>query len=225
MRKTTVFLTLITLVSFQTSFANAPKVGRSAAAKYFQASGQKSEEDQEYVTTRKKPRAPASEVDAVSPDDHYLMLGISSYLNADAYKWGQDGKEEKVGKSGIDMTYRIGQYSNLVDEAIRVSYTEFNVVDTKASKLSLLYAWTLPDAGSKFPLYFGFAGGPGIFFKQLSGESPISLDYQLFFGLRLFNIYETTGFYVEGGLKNHLHLTSDGQLNGTYISAGAVFTF
>lgn len=223
MGKATLFLSLITLVSFQTSFAAAPKVGRSAAAKYFQNSGQKTEGEYEYGRT--KPRNPNSEVDAISPDDHYMTLGISSYLNSDAYKWGQDGKEEKVGKSGIDMSYRIGQYSNLVDEGIRVSYTEFNVTDTKTSKLSLLYSWTLPDAGSRFPLYFGFAGGPGIFFKQLSGESSLSLDYQLYLGLRLFNIFESTGFYVEGGLKNHLHLTSDGQLNGTYISAGAVFTF
>lgn len=217
-------LSLLTLVSFQTASANAPKVGRRAAAKYFQGSGQQQKSEPEYEA-RTKPRSPNSEVDAVGSDDHYLMLGISTYLNADAYKWGQDGKEEKVGKAGIDMSYRIGQYSNLIDEGIRVSYSEFEVTGIKASKLSLLYAWTLPDAGSRFPLYFGFAGGPGIFFKQLPGESPISLDYQLYLGLRLFNIFENTGFYVEGGLKNHLHLTSDGQLNGTYISAGAVFTF
>jgi hypothetical protein len=222
MFKATIFLTVITLGSFQTALADAPKVGRSAAAKYFQKSAS-SKGDREYSAEREKHAS--SNIDAVSPDDHYLTLGLSTYLNSDAYKWGQDGKEEKVGKSGIDMSYRIGQYSNLVDESIRVSYSEFNVVDTKASKLSLLYAWTLPDASSQFPLYFGFAVGPGIFFKQLSGESPISLDYQLYLGLRLFNIFENTGFFVEGGLKNHLHITSDGQLNGTYISAGAVFTF
>jgi len=223
MLKATLILTVLSLVSFQmaSAYEYAPKVGKSAAAKYFQKSA-KSDQSYEAAPAR---RAPNSEVGDVSPDDHYLMLGISSYLNSDAYNWGQSGKEEKVGKNGIDMSYRIGQYSSVVDEDIRVSYTEYNVMDQRASKLSLLYAWTLPDAGSKFPLYFGFAGGPGIFFKQLSGESSLSLDYQLFAGLRLFNIFENTGFYVEGGLKNHLHLTSDGQLNGTYISAGAVFTF
>ncbi|MBC7466113.1 MAG: hypothetical protein H7256_08975 [Bdellovibrio sp.] len=206
------------------AFANAPKVGRSAAARYFQNNGQKADQP-EYETGRGRPRSPNSEVAAVSADDHYLTLGISTYTSSDAYNWGQSGKEEKVGKSGIDMSYRIGQYSNLVDDSIRVSYNEYNVTDQRATKLSLLYAWTLPDASSRFPLYFGFGAGPGIFFKQLSGESAISLDYQLYLGLRLFNIFENTGFYVEGGLKNHLHLTSDGQLNGTYISAGAVFTF
>ena len=79
--------------------------------------------------------------------------------------------------------------------------------------------------GAVIVLYFGFAAGPGIFFKQLEDESSLSLDYQLFLGLRLFNIFDSTGFYIESGLRNHLHITSDGQLNGTYFGAGAVFTF
>ena len=74
-------------------------------------------------------------------------------------------------------------------------------------------------------LNFGLAAGPGVFLKQVSGESSISFDYQLFLGLRLFNLFEQTGFYIEGGMRNHLLLTSDGQLNGTFVSAGAVFTF
>ncbi|MFZ3229740.1 MAG: hypothetical protein WA160_06020 [Pseudobdellovibrio sp.] len=219
MIKSTLVLCVMILVGIQTSFAaGAPKVGRRAAAKYFQES-QKPEKGSQ------NDRDQNSNVDSISPDDHYLTVGVSSYLNSDAYKWGQNGKEEKVGKSGFDMSYRIGQYSNVVDEGIRVSYSEYVVTDRPASKLSLMYAWTLPDAGSKFPLYFGFAAGPGVFLKQIPDESSLSIDYQLYFGLRLFNIFESTGFYVESGLKNHLHILSDGQLNGTYISAGAVFTF
>ena len=92
-------------------------------------------------------------------------------------------------------------------------------------KMAFLLAASFPDAASKFPLYFGVGAGPGVFFKQINDESRVTLDYQLFMGLRLFEIFEQTGFYIEGGLRNHLQLTSDGQLNGTYLSAGAVFTF
>lgn len=220
MTKWTLLSALIILTASESLLAGyAPKVGRSVAAKYFQGEVEKEEKPS------KRSKRVSSEVDSVGDDDHYLTVGINTYLNSDVYNWGQSGKEEKVGKSGFDMSYRIGKYSSVVDEGIRVSYSEYNPAGFSASKLSLMYAWTLPDAGSKFPLYFGFAAGPGIFFKQISGESPISLDYQLYFGLRLFNIFENTGFYIESGLKNHLHITSDGQLNGTYISAGAVFTF
>ena len=206
--------------------ANAPKVGRRAAAKYFQANGKTPDSHFEDTAATYEPRRP-SNIEAVSGDERYLTFGLSNYMSTDSYNWGQSGKEnnDKVGKWGIDMTYRISDYNNLLDQAVRVSYTEYEPTGKRASKMSFLYAMTLPDAGSKFPLYFGFAVGPGIFFKQLENESPLSLDYQLYVGLRLFNVFENTGFYVEGGLKNHLQLTSDGQLNGTYISAGAIFTF
>jgi hypothetical protein len=199
--------------------ANAPKVGRNAAAKYFQAKNK----EQDYQAEVQQ-RVPSS-IESLSDQEHYLAVGLGSFSQTDSYNWGQSSKEEAVGKFGIDMTYRLTHEGSLFDQALRVSYNEYKPVGERATKLSFMYALTLPDASSQFPLYFGIAAGPGIFLKQLSGESALSLDYQLFLGLRLFNVFDKTGFYVEGGMRNHLHITSDGQLNGTFISAGAVFTF
>lgn len=218
MKKSTLFVLIISLLSFQLSFANAPKVGRRAAARYFQSEGSGNEAE---MANQKV----ASSIEPLSAEDHFLAFGFSNYVSSDAYKWGQGGKEEKVGKWGVDMMYRIGQYSNVIDQGIRVSYNEFEATSKRASKLSFMYGLTLPDAGSQFPLYFGAAAGPGVFLTQLENESSLTLDYQMYLGLRLFNIFENTGFYVEGGLRNHLQITSDGQLNGSYISAGGVFTF
>ncbi len=211
------FFTL--LAAIQPSFADAPKVGKNAAARYFQ--GETSSNPETQPRTNRMP----STIEGLAPEDHFLTFGLSNYLNSDSYKWGPLGSEEKVGKWGLDMMYGIGQFSSTIDQAVRVSYNEFEANSVRASKISFLYAITLPDAGSQFPLYFGAAAGGGVFLKQLPDESPLTLDYQLFLGLRLFNIMDKTGFYVEGGLKNHLQLTSDGQLNGTFISAGAVFAF
>lgn len=197
--------------------AGAPLVGKKAAAKYFQAKG----DNNSYEAT--PPRFPTS-IESLGSDDHFMAIGVSSYTSSKAYKW-KINNEEDVGKSGLDMTYRLTQEYQLFDEVIRVSYNTYRPAGDKASKMSFLYGLTFPDATSRFPLYFGIAAGPGIFFKQLDGESTIALDYQMFLGLRLFNLFESTGFFVEGGIKNHLHLTSDGQLNGTYVSAGAIFTF
>lgn len=201
-----------------TAFAGgAPLVGKKAAAKYFQAKGDSSYE------AAPVPRYPST-IESLGSDDHYMALGISTYTSSKAYKWGLNS-EKDVAKTGVDMTYRLTQDYELFDEVIRLSFNTYRVAGDKAQKMSFLYGMTFPDATSKFPLYFGFAVGPGIFFKQIDGESTIALDYQMFLGLRLFNLFESTGFFVEGGIKNHLHLTSDGQLNGTYVSAGAVFTF
>jgi hypothetical protein len=201
--------------------AAAPKVGRTAAAKYFQAKGGT---PADYSEIQQPPRYPSS-IESLSSEDHYLAFGFATSTQSDSYNWGQSIKEDDVAQFGIDMTYRLTQEGSLFDQAMRLSYSAFKPAGQRASKLSFMYAMTLPDAGAKFPLYFGLALGPGVFLKQLPDESPISFDYQLFLGLRLFNIFEKTGFYIEGGMRNHLLLTSDGQLNGTFVSAGAVFTF
>lgn len=216
-----VILAALISFSFQ-AHAAAPVVGKKAAAKYFQNRGvaQNSQGNEDSYQNRYP-----SSIESLSPQDHYLAIGIGSYSSVSAYNWGNGSKQTDIGKVGFDLTYRLTQDSTLYDEIVRISYNNFEPIGQKSSKMSFLYGITFPDAGSQFPLYFGIAAGPGIFFKQLDGESVLALDYQLMLGLRLFNIFENTGFFVEGGLRNHLHITSDGQLNGTFISVGAVFTF
>jgi hypothetical protein len=206
------FVVLILCGSAEASSV-APKVGRSAAAKYFQ-------KNPENVT-----RYVASDDSSSGGGTRYLTIGLSTFTKSDSFSWGGNGKETDIGKWGIDMNYRLSQYNSLLDYSLRVSYQEYQPHDQTAKKLIFSYALTLPDAESRFPLYFGAGLGAGVFLSQLPDESPVTLDYQLFLGMRLFNVVESTGFYLEGGLKNHLQLTSDGQLNGTYVSAGAVFTF
>lgn len=219
MSKISLGLVLSFLFGVQMSYAEAPRVGKKAAARYFQSETQPSAESQ--IPTNRA----SSNIEGLSPEDHFLTFGFSNYVSSDTYRWSPNGQENQVGKWGLDMMYRIGKFSNTIDQALRVSYNEYDVNSFRASKMSFLYALTLPDAGSQFPLYFGAAAGGGVFLKQVPDKSPLSLDYQMYLGLRLFNVMDTAGFYVEGGLKNHLLLTSDGQLNGTFISAGAVFTF
>lgn len=197
------------------AYPAAPKVGKIAAAKYFE----KNSEEQ-----IKNNRALASIEDVLRPEDRYLAFGVSSFTKSDAYNWGSANKEQNIGKIGLDMTYRLSE-SNYIDYGLRVLYTQYEPLNKKTSKMSFMYAAILPDAGSKFPLYFGAAAGPGIFFEQLADESSVALDYQLFLGLRIFNLFDSTGFFLEGGIKNHIQLTSDGQLNGMYVSSGAIFTF
>lgn len=209
------FLALVLFATSNTVHAaeGAPKVGRAAAAKYFQAN----------PDAQKASRYVASE--SGSSGDRYLAFGASTFTKSESFSWGKTNKEEDVGKWGVDLNYRISEYNSLLDYSLRVNYNEYEPNGQRVNKMAFLMAASFPDATSRFPLYFGAAAGPGVFFNQIADESRVTLDYQLFMGLRLFEIFEKTGFYIEGGLRNHLQLTSDGQLNGTYISAGAVFTF
>lgn len=213
------FLFFSGLILNLNAFAAAPKVGRAAAARYFQ-------------NEKKIDRSPTAEAEESSSSsfsrsltDHYMSLGFGTFSDSTAYNWGQNGKEEQVGKWGLDLNYRMSEQEYLFDQSLKVSYAQYRPANQDTSKLSFLYAITFPEAGSKFPLYFGVAGGLGVYLKQIDQESLISFDYQLFLGLRVFNVFDRVGFYVEGGLRNHLHLTSDGQFNGTFLSLGSVFVF
>lgn len=190
-----------------------PRVGRDAAAKYFQ----KRNGDQE------SSRGQGGRF--TQPSDHYLALSYSHYIASQSYEWGRFGKEDGVGAGGADVTYRVGEWYRSMDLSLRIAYNEFSVGREMASKLSFMPLVTFPDASSRFPLYFGAGGGVGVFLNQVSAKSPVAFDYQLLVGSRFFDIYENTGFFLEAGLKNHFLLTSSGQLNGTFLASGLVFTF
>lgn len=190
-------------------------VGRKAAQKYM---GQRGDEREATPAAKRSP--------AGSSEAHYLALHVGGFVSDNSYKWGGRDADSNVGKLNVGLTYRLGEWQNSMDLALRVDYQTFGLNEGSASKLSFLPVIQFPDASSKFPLYFGVGAGLGVFTKQLPGESPISIDYQLLLGARFFNIGGTRGgFFVETGLKNHFHAFSDGQYNGTFFAIGGVFTF
>lgn len=204
-------MAVISLAFFvpQVVSAQAPRVGRDAAAKYFG----NPPPDQEREVAQ-----------SYSGGDRLLALQIGGFIKSAAYEWGGGGKKEKVGKASYGVTYLFDQWAG-IDVNIRGDFNEYKIGDERAIKFSIMPLWTVPMAESNFPLYFGLGTGLGVYFKQIEDESNISFDYQLVAGLRLRDVLESVGFVVEFGLKNHLHLLSDGQFNGTALTVGTVFSF
>lgn len=195
--------------------AKTDRVGTKAAAKYFES----------------KPNKSASSSSADSDRSHFLALHLGLFLSSDAYKWGVDHNGQNSdhandpGKLSLGVTYRMGEWTDSMDLNLRVDFQTYELFRDKPFKMSVMPLITFPDSSSQFPLYFGGGIGPGIFFKQVSQESSLSIDYQLLAGARLFDLIENTGFFLEFGLKNHLLLLSDGQFNGVFLAGGAIFTF
>lgn len=200
-----VFGALFALV-FPASADEQPRVGRAAAAKYFQSRGPS---DDSYS----------------GPRDHYLALHLGKFMNGQSWEWGQNGREDDTGGMSVGVTYRMDEWRGSMDFALRVDFNDYKIAGEKPLKMSIMPVIMFPDASSKFPLYFGAGAGLGVFFKNVDGESPLAFDYQLFMGARFFDILGNTGFFVETGMKNHLQLTSSGQFNGVFLTGGAVFTF
>jgi hypothetical protein len=191
-------------------------VGRRAAQKYMSQRG--AEEP-----AAKPSRRPAG---GGGHEAHYLALHLGGFVSDNEYMWGSRSSDDNVGRLNIGLTYRLGEWQNSMDLALRVDYETYQLVDGPANKFSFLPVILFPDASSHFPLYFGVGAGMGVFTKQLTAKSPISLDYQLLLGARFFNLGNSNaGFFVETGLKNHIFIFSDGQFNGMFVAVGGVFTF
>lgn len=195
------------------SSAWSQQVGRDAAAKYFETEQQNRKEENypEYARSQR--------------GSHNLLLGLTKFTDSKAWAWGGKGKEESVGEYSLGVTYGVDRLSDTMDWALRVEYSQFKPREKKATQLGFSALLTFPQADSRFPLYFGAGVGAGFFFTQLDSESSTALNYQLLLGARFFDVYKNTGFFIETGLKNHLHIASDGQFNGTYVTLGATFTF
>lgn len=164
-------------------------------------------------------------VQATEPGARYMAIQIGSFVNDTAYRWGDNRKEEDVGETIFGVSYRIGEWVNSADLLARIEYTQYDVNGETAKKLSFMPIISFPDAKSGFPLYFGGGGGVGIFLKQLSDESSLSLDYNIHAGARFMNMFQNGGVLIETGLKGHFHLVGSGQFDGVYVSVGGAFTF
>jgi hypothetical protein len=181
---------------------------------------------EKYMTPDAKPAASNREVGSqMSPSDHYLAIHLGKYVSDNAYRWGQPDNQQDVGNATVGVTYRIGEWVNSMDLALRLDYSSYSLAEGAAGKLSFSPIVTFPDATSRFPLYLGAGIGLGIFTKQLSGKSSLAFDYTLVLGARFFEVFANTGFFIEAGIKNSLFVFSDGQFNGTFVAVGPVFTF
>ena len=163
--------------------------------------------------------------DVMTGDTHYMALHIGGFLSSDSFQWGASPHISNTGNLTAGLTYRMNPLGRLADWALRVDFIGYTLPEGKSLQVAFLPLLLFPESSSKFPIYFGIGAGLGIFPTQLPGESVLGIHYQLLAGVRFFNVLGSTGFFLETGLKNHFFLLSDGQFNGLFLTAGALFTF
>lgn len=207
-----VLLLLISSFAWGQSY-EAPVVGRKAASKYFQRSPNKDFQETE-VSSSSSPLPEGQEV---------LMLSLGSFIRSESFFWASQSYQN-IGKANYGVTYLFDRWKGL-DRHFRFEFQEYEVAGHSPRKLAIMPIITFPRTEKKFPLYFGFGLGLGLFFQQIPGESNLSLDYQLVAGTRFFDLFDKVGVFAEIAMKNHLHILSDGQFNGTALNTGLVFSF
>jgi len=90
---------LIVFLGFQafTLADEAPRVGRGAAAKYFEKRSPDSQEAEE--TT-----APATSSTSGTDSEHFLALHFGKMMSSTAYEWGTESKQSDVGDFTAGLT-------------------------------------------------------------------------------------------------------------------------
>jgi hypothetical protein len=210
-----------------TASAQSVEVDDEAPSKPAASSEAGSKKADQYFKTRKstaaKPAAAPTEEASSTQPPHYMAIHFGTFFSDEHYNWAQGSNNLHNLNAGV--TYRLGEWVNSMDFAIRVEYTNYAFDYYSAKEISIVPIITFPDASSHFPLYVGGGVGLGLFTQQVPERSPVALDWQIFGGVRVLNIWDKVGVMVESGMKNHVLIGSPGQFNGVFVNVGAVFVF
>lgn len=153
-------------------------------------------------------------------------IHMSGFLNSSSNKWGSEGKGEDMGRFNFGLTHFRGPSEWIGDVAIRTELTTYRVNGRQPVKLAALPMLFYPEWTDEFPIYFGVGLGLGIMFNSPKNESAFTFEYQASLGFKFDKIFspsEGWGFFLEGGIKNHLNILSRGEFDSEYIAAGVSF--
>lgn len=187
--------------------AGAAATGKSAAMKYFTAKREPSQ-----VSTKKASAASLGEVSG-----QLLAFSVGSLLNTKSYDWG----DKEFNGWNVEVFYQRNT-SGYFSSGYHLELQKFATKDDEFSKISFLLSLTFPRRLS-FPVYLGVAAGPGFFLQQAEDESEFAIDYKAWLGLRLNEKHSQ--YFLHSGVKNHIHVLSDGQFIGWFISSGVAYKF
>ncbi len=200
------FRLVLTLVfSFASQPGFATEIGKEAAMKYF--TGQS--------------RKPATVItqNRAEPDSEgvrSLSLALGGLVQTKSYGWA----DESMGGWSGELAYQ--SQTEYFRTGYALDFQKFVDDEQELSKLAFLFSVSFPRRLT-FPVYIGASVGPGYFLKQKRDESELTLDYKGYMGLRLSQ--NNNLFFLEGGVKNHLNVLTDGQFIGWFVSSGVAYRF
>ncbi len=187
--------------------AFAVEVGKDAAMKYFTGKPSRSPDTSSNISVSPPPSADY---------DSLLSVALGGLIQTQSYGWS----EQSVEGWNVEAAYQTQSDYFLTGYAL--DFQKFVNEGEELSKIAFLFSMSFPRRQT-FPVYIGVSAGPGFFFKQKKDESQFSFDYKAYMGMRLSQSYSL--FFLEGGVKNHLHILTDGQFIGWYMSSGVAYRF
>lgn len=180
-----------------------PDTGYRSAVKYF---------------TKKKPvkvNENSYEVDlSDAEDDMLLSLDTEFFLN------NRPSDESLVNDGEWGLNLGLFWDETYFSHGVQVDYLTYGE-DEK--KISLLGGLIYPRIQTRFPLYIKGHLGLGYFTGDSFGRETLSIDYNLYTGVRFFS--GSMLFNIEVGSKNYTKLLRSAYLNSFVLSSGMSIVF
>lgn len=149
--------------------------------------------------------------------ENLLGISVGSLLNSKSYSW----LEEETSGWSVEAQY-LSQGDGYLSRGYHLELQKFSYKNRELTKLSFLMSLNFPRRLS-FPVYIGVAAGPSYFVQQVKGSSEFALDYRAYAGLRLNGTYGQ--YFLQSGVKNHIHVLDSGQFIGWFFSSGVAYKF
>lgn len=158
-------------------------------------------------------RTPAS----TSTENSIVGLSVGGLFNSKSYGW----MDESFKGWSVEATYQ-SPMAGYFARGFHLEYQKYITDRADLGKVSFLMSFTFPRRVD-FPVFLGVAAGPGYFTKQIKNESEFTIDYKGYVGLRF--TQQNAQYYLQSGIKNHVHMLSDGQFISWYLSSGVAYKF
>ena len=165
-------------------------------------------------------RKPNVESHQGSPRNLGLYVGTSLY--------GEMDQEILKPFSSVTLGYsqRIKEVPAIGDFNIRVELLYMTLSTHREWLVDIVPVFVLPDVRSGFPIYVGGGGGVGLFPRHLVRKKPaLSLNAQLFAGMRIVDWYENGGAFGEASVKMHLPFYDTKLYMEVFLTLGCLFSF
>lgn len=160
------------------------------------------------------------------------LIGISGghTFYSSAFNWGNrqcSDKCQDVGGYQFGLVYGTKMNWHSVDLLWKGTVNFFNLKgEYEPISFSIRPNLVFPEFKSNIPLYVGIGAGVGMFARQAFETSALSVDVDMYVGVRAMNVLSSLGFFAEVGWQTKIFLLSDrGRFRSGYVLAGTGLNF
>ena len=148
------------------------------------------------------------------------------YVGSSVYSAAKGFKGDPFASVILGFRQQFKEVMGIGDFSLKTEIQSLKLKTGRATQINVTPVFSLPGAGSGFPVYVGLGGGIGFYpYFILDSKPSLSVNLQLFTGLRLLNLYENLGVNGELALHAHIPFREERLYMETITSLGLIFSF